>query len=140
MSAKYSLVSIDGNQFNVDPDTIQVSTQNLVSVEKSMGGTTYATYFDYSGMPEGTGYMRTVSFSGQLLDQSNADALQSLAFKKEAIHITTTTGTFAGISSSAHFIVTNVSTSPTKPRFKLPGDTEPSNDFQYQYTISLAEV
>ena len=140
MSTKYSLVSINGVQFNVDPDTVSVNTQNLISVEKSMGGTTYGTYFDLTSMPTGTGYLRNISFSGQLLDQASSESLQALGYRKTPIHVTMSSGTIAGISSTANYIVTSVSTNPTKQRMLFPGETDPSTDFQYQYTISLAEV
>ena len=128
--ATYSNIEIDGIPCLVDPDTISVQTNNLIAVEKSMGGTTYLTFYK-SNSP---GYMRTVSIGGLYLPQVDAVDLQLKAAKKIPIEITSAPDNIVGCAGK--FVITGVSTSPLKPLAKFPDNEE----IKYNYSITLQEV
>lgn len=126
MSA-YSSVTIDGTDVQFDPDTLSVTTNNTVSINRSMGGTTYIT----SVKSNTTSYNRTVNIGGAILPATQAAALLVTSSKKTTVVVG---GGIVG--TSGNFIVLSVTLNPTKPRVDYPSNAE----VKYSYTVALQEV
>lgn len=123
----YTSITIGGVDLFVDPDSISVSTEPIVAIDKSLAGETYVTTVK-SNTPAKN---RTISISGAYLPASNAAALVALAEVGAAVSIT---GGIVGTSGA--FIITSCTCSPTKPLPIFPGDST----VKHQYSLTLVEV
>ena len=135
----YSSFTIDGTDVIFDPDSISVTTGNLIGVNRSMGGTSYITAIS-SNSPS---YNRTVSISGIYLPATAAAALLASSIKKSAVQVTgggSGSGSLLALGTGSYFIITSLNTSPTKPRIDYPVSGTANTEVKYAYTISLQEV
>jgi len=134
MSA-YSTFQIGGVDVIFDPDSVNINTQNLIGLNRSMGGSWYAT--SVSAITQAVN--KSVTISGVYLTTSAATALAALATLKTVVTITGGAGAFdlVGLGATAKFIVMNVSHNPMKPKIEIPGY---ATSVKYSYNISLQGV
>ena len=129
MSA-YTTIIIGGVDVYVDPDTIATTNDNIIAIDRSLGGTSYVTSIK-SNSPAVNGH---ISISGVLLPADNAYALQQLSSLKTAIQVEGSTI----VDPAKNFIVMSVTTDPTKPLQNFGDSTD--GQIKYRYSITLQEV
>ena len=117
--------------FAVDPDSVSVNVQNMVTIAKSMGGSNYVINY-HTNAP---GVTKTVAIAGFLITSAQAAQLMAASSKKTVVTISGGVG-IAGITGD--FIITGVATNPNKPRLALDGNLE--GDIQHNYNINLTAV
>lgn len=126
--SSYSSFTIDGVDLYFDPNSVSVNYQNIVSIDKSLGGTSYVTTVNSNTV----GVNKTVSVSGDLLPATYAIQLATSAAKKTSVVVT---GDVSWLTPGT-YVILSLNLSPMKPRM----DTPDNSDIKYAYTISLQEV
>ena len=127
----YSLITIDGVDVYFDPESISVTTGNLIGINRSMGGTYYLTSTSINSNTPAVN--RTVSIAGVLIPSHYAALLLAKSSNTETVLVG---GGILGTEGS--FIITSMNISPSKPRFDYPGTY--GTDVKYAYTVALQEV
>ena len=123
----YTSITIGGVSAFIDPDTMGAGTENIISVDRSLAGTSYVTSIN-TNSPAVKG---TANLSGVYLPEANVTALWALSKQKTAVKIA---GGIIGFSGS--YIIMSMQHSPIKPLVVFPEDSS----IKYQYSISLQEV
>jgi hypothetical protein len=125
---------IDGVDVLFDPDTLDIQSTNVISIKKSMAGTSYVTHYETAA----GGDDASINIGGVYLPQTVAQSLYNKRKKKIPIVLA---GGVVGCSGT--YIIRNIQVRPIKPGVALTssvisGDAETT--IKYQYSLSLTEV
>ena len=125
----WTSITLGGYNLLIDPDTLSLSDNPLVSVEKSMGGSTFVSYYK-SNTP---GSVRSLTINGSAITAASVAGLLAASRAKTVVAL-------AGAPmGDGNYIIVGMSENPLKPRPNFPGSTDGVDVF-YSYNISLVEV